>query len=193
LTCIVKCISEVFGDKILLSVQAHCTISFTHNLLAVANAGIKYKISLGKVPIGGRCRLHQSTSRLSGGGRGLETARALSGAGLGVSLGGTLNGSAGVLILLAGAVNGNLDGDLAALDLLAVHIGTGLLLHLLSGKGNKTEAAALAGLVTSLELADHELGNRTKSDLGRGRLVLSEDLKKLEKEVSGTLGNLSML
>lgn len=123
--------------------------------------------------------MHKSTSRLSGGGRGLEAARALSGAGLGVSLGSTLDGSAGVLVLLARAVNGNLDGDLAALDLLAVHIGTGLLLHLLSGKSNKTEATALARLVASLELADHELGDRTKSDLGRGRLVLSEDLKKL--------------
>jgi hypothetical protein len=192
-TCIVKCISEVFGDKILLSVQAHCTISFTHNLLAVANAGIKYKISLGKVPIGGRCRLHQSTSRLSGGGRGLEAARALSSAGLGVSLSGTLNGSAGVLVLLARAVDSDLDSNLAALDLLAVHIGTGLLLHLLGGKSNKTEATALAGLVASLELADHELGDRTKSDLGRGRLVLSEDLKKLKKYVSKTLGNSSML
>ena len=183
----------MFGDKILLSSQAHCTISFTHNLLAVANAGIKYKISLGKVPIGGRCRLHQSTNRLSGGGGGLEAARALSGAGLGISLGGTLDGSAGVLVLLAGAVNGNLDGDLAALNLLAVHIGTGLLLHLLGGKSNKTEATALAGLVASLELADHELGDRTKSDLGRGGLVLSEDLEKLQNKVSKSLGDTSVL
>jgi hypothetical protein len=119
------------------------------------------------------------TDRLSGGSRGLEAGRALSGAGLGVSLGSTLNGSAGVLVLLARAVNSDLDGDLTALDLLAVHIGTGLLLHLLSGKSNKTEAAALAGLVTSLELADHKLGDGTKSDLGGSRLVLSEDLKEL--------------
>jgi len=183
----------VFGEKILLSVQAHCTLSFTHNLLAVANAGIKYKISLGKVPIGGHCRLRKSANRLGGGSRGLEAGRALGGARLGVSLGGTLDGSARVLVLLARAVNSNLDSDLAALDLLAVHIGTGLLLHLLSGKRNKTEAAALAGLVASLELADHELGDRTKSDLGRGRLVLSEDFEKLDKRVSKCLGIRSSL
>jgi hypothetical protein len=153
-------------------------------LLAVANAGIKYKISLGKIPIGGHRRLHGSHNRLGGGGRGLEAGRALSGAGLGVSLGGTLDRSAGVLVLLARAVNSNLDSDLAALDLLAVHIGTGLLLHLLGGKSNKTEAAALAGFVASLELADHELRDRTKSDLGRGRLILSEDLEKLDTRVS---------
>jgi hypothetical protein len=119
-------------------------------------------------------------NRLSGGSRGLDAGRALGGAGS-VGLGGTIGERVGVLVLLARAVNSDLDGDLATLDLLAVHIGTGLLLHLLSGKSNKTEAAALAGLVTSLELADHEFGDGTESDLGGGRLVLSEDLEELER------------
>lgn len=157
--------------------------SFTHSLLAIANTGIKYKISFGNIPVGGRHRSHRLTYRLSGGSRGLKAGRALSGARLGVGLGGTLDGSAGVLVLLARAVNSNLDSDLAAFNLLAVHIGTGLLLHLLSGKSNKTEAAALARLVASLELADHELGNGTKSNLGGGRLVLSENLEKLENQL----------
>lgn len=131
------------------------------------------------MPVGVELRSHCFINRLSGGGRGLDAARALGGARLGVSLGGTLGGRVGVLVLLARAVNSNLDGDLAALDLLAVHIGTGLLLHLLSGKSNKTEAAALARLVAGLELADHELGDGTESNLGGGRLVLGEDLEEL--------------
>ena len=129
--------------------------------------------------VGAELRSHAFMNHSSGGGRGLDAARALGGA-RGVSLGGTLGGRVGVLVLLARAVNGNLDSDLTALDLLAVHIGTGLLLHLLGGKSNKTEAAALARLVAGLELTDHELGNRTESNLGGGRLVLGEDLEELE-------------
>jgi hypothetical protein len=119
-------------------------------------------------------------NRLSGGSRGFDAGRALGGAG-GLSLGGTVSGRVGVLVLLARAVNSDLDGNLATLDLLAVHIGTGLLLHLLSGKGNKTEATALARLVAGLELADHEFGDGTESNLGGGRLVLSEDLEELRE------------
>lgn len=124
------------------------------------------------------------TSHLSSGGRGLEAGRALGGARLGVGLGSTLDGRVRVLVLLAGAVDGDLDGDLAALDLLAVHSGAGLLLDLLSGEGDEAEATTLAGLVASLELADHELGDGTESNLGRSRVVLSEDLEELGGTVS---------
>jgi hypothetical protein len=133
------------------------------------------------VQVGAKLGSRTFVDRLSGGSRGLDAGRALGGARLGVSLGGTIGGRVGVLVLLARAVNSDLDGDLATLDLLAVHIGTGLLLHLLSGKSNKTEAAALARLVAGLELTDHEFGDGTESDLGGGRLVLSEDLEELER------------
>ena len=130
------------------------------------------------MPVGAELDSRTFVSRLSGGSRSLDAGRALGGA-RGISLGGAIGGRVGVLVLLARAVNSNLDSDLAALDLLAVHIGTGLLLHLLGGEGNKTEATALARLVAGLELTDHKLGDRTESDLGGGRLVLSEDLEEL--------------
>jgi hypothetical protein len=84
-----------------------------------------------------------------------------------------------VVILLAGGVNRDLNGDLTALDLLAVHLGASLLLKLLGTKGDETETTALAGLTASLELLDHETGNGAEGDLGLGGGVVLEDLKKL--------------
>lgn len=91
--------------------------------------------------------------------------RSFGSGGLAVSLGLTLDGSVGVFVLLSRAVNGDLDGDLTALDLLAVHVGASLLLELLRFESDETEATALAGLVASLELANHETRDGTESDL----------------------------
>ena len=135
------------------------------------------------MPVGAELDSRTFVNRLSGGSRSLDAGRALGGA-RGISLGGAIGGRVGVLVLLARGVNSDLDSDLAALDLLAVHIGTGLLLHLLGGEGNKTEATALARLVAGLKLTDHKLGDRTEGNLGGGRLVLSEDFEKLDIQVS---------
>jgi len=91
----------------------------------------------------------------------------------------TLEGIIWVLVLLARAVDCDLNSNLAAFDLLAVHIGAGLLLHLLGCKSDKAKTTALARLVACLELADHELWNWAKGDLGRGWVVVCKQLKKL--------------
>lgn len=83
------------------------------------------------------------------------------------------------LVLLAWAINRDLNGDLATLDFLAVHVGTCLLLQLLARERDEAEATALARLVASLQLANHELGNGTESDLGGGGRVVGEDLEQL--------------
>jgi hypothetical protein len=88
-------------------------------------------------------------------------------------------GGVGLLVSLVRAVDGDLDGDFASLNLLAVHLSNSLLLLLLRGQGDETEATALAGLTASLELLDHETGNGAKSDLGRRRLVGREELLQL--------------
>ncbi len=98
-------------------------------------------------------------------------------------------GAVGVLILggldiiigLVRAVDGNLDSDLTALDLLAVHLSHGLLLQLLRGQGDEAESAALAGLAASLELLDHEAGDGAQGDLGRQGLVGVEQLLELNE------------
>jgi hypothetical protein len=84
-----------------------------------------------------------------------------------------------VVILLAGGVDSDLDGDLTALNLLAVHLVASLLLELLGAESDETEATALAGLVAGLELLDHEAGDGAEGDLGGGGGVVLEDLKKL--------------
>jgi len=132
----------------------------------------------------GRARLSGSRYLSSGRGGGC---RGLDGL-LGCLVGGgslgdrslTLSGSTfrGV-VLLAGGVDRDLNGDLTALDLLAVHLGASLLLELFGTKGDETEATALAGLTASLELLDHETGDWAEGDLGLGGGVVLEDLEKL--------------
>jgi len=88
-------------------------------------------------------------------------------------------GGVGLLVSLVRAVDGNLDSDLATLNLLPVHLRDSLLLLLLVGKSNEAEATTLAGLSASLELLDHEARDRAESNLGRRWLVGSEELLKL--------------
>lgn len=129
----------------------------------------------------GMLRRRSSLSSNLGGSRGLRLLL------LGSTLGGTggrggllaFGGMLLVVVLLAGGVDGNLDGDLTALNLLAVHLSASLLLQFLGAESNKTEATALAGLATSLELLNHETGDGAEGDLGRGRGVVLEDLKEL--------------
>jgi hypothetical protein len=112
-----------------------------------------------------------------GGSRGLSSSLSVSSGGSLLALSGS--GLLVVIILLAGGVDGDLDGDLAALDLLTVHLGTSLLLKLLGAQGDETEATALARLAASLELLDHEAGNGAESDLGGARGVVLEDVEEL--------------
>ncbi len=106
-------------------------------------------------------------------GRGLSSSSLLVG---GLALGGV-----GLLIGLVRAVNSNLDSNLTALNLLAVHLADSLLLQRLSSQRDETKATALASLTTSLQLLDHEAGDGAQSNLGRGGLVGLEELDKLEK------------
>jgi hypothetical protein len=130
----------------------------------------------------------------SGGGR--SSLSRLGGSGSGSSLGASSRGglsSRGSLLLTVGsitlvlliglvrAVNGNLDGNLTALNLLSVHLSNSLLLELLGSQSDETETTTLAGLTTSLKLLDHESGNRSKSDLGGRGLISLEKLNKLSK------------
>jgi hypothetical protein len=129
-----------------------------------------------------------ANERVSSGCRNLSSGRS---GGLGGLLGGIGGGSVGgssglalggvhvVVVLLAGRVDRDLNGNLAALNLLAVHLGASLLLELLRAKGDESETTALAGLTTSLELLDHEAGDGAEGDLGLGGGVLLEDLEKL--------------
>lgn len=82
-------------------------------------------------------------------------------------------------ILLARAVNGDLDGDLAALDLLAVHFSNGLVL--LGGRSecDEAETATLASLAASLKLLDHEAGDRSERNLSGDGFVGSKKFLEL--------------
>jgi hypothetical protein len=133
-------------------------------------------------------RAFSSSRYLSGGGGGGGLSRGLNGLlrGLvgGSSLGeGSVTTLGGGIVLLAGGVDRDLNGDLTALDLLAVHLGASLLLELLRAKGDETEATALAGLTASLELLDHEARNGAEGDLGLSGRVVLEDLEELKKSV----------
>jgi len=90
-----------------------------------------------------------------------------------------VGGRVGSIILLTGGVDRDLNGDLTALNFLAVHLGASLLLELLRAEGNETETTALAGLTAGLELLDHEAGDGAEGDLGLSGGVVLEDLKKL--------------
>jgi len=95
--------------------------------------------------------------------------------------------SLGVDVLLAGTIDSDLDCDLTAVDLLAVHLTYGLLLQLLRSKRDKAEAATFARLVTSLKLLHHIAGDGTESDLGGGGAIGSEELLELDVCVSKVL------
>jgi len=70
------------------------------------------------------------------------------------------------IVLLAGAVNSNLDGNGAAINFLAVHLVDSLGLELLGGQVDETEAASLAALVAGLELFDHKARDWAQGNLG---------------------------
>lgn len=55
-----------------------------------------------------------------------------------------------------------------------------LLLQLFARESNEAEATALTRLIAGLKLADHELGDGAKSDLGAGGRIVGEDLEKLQ-------------
>jgi len=95
------------------------------------------------------------------------------------SVGGRSLRSLGVVFSLVRAVNSNLNGDLTTLNDFAVHLGNSLLLHLLRSQCDKSEATTLARLTASLELLDHEAGDRAQGDLGRDRLVILEQFLQL--------------
>ena len=111
--------------------------------------------------------------------------RALGGRRLGIGLGLTLDWGIWVLILLAWTVNRDLNGDLATLDLLAVHVVACLLLQLFTSECNEAEATALAWLVAGLELANHELGDWAESNLCGSWRVVGEDLEQLKNVLVG--------
>jgi hypothetical protein len=83
------------------------------------------------------------------------------------------------LISLVWAVDGDFDSDLTALDLLSVHFRDSLLLLLFGRESNETEATALTGFVTGLELLNHEARNWAKGDLGGGWFIASEEFLEL--------------
>lgn len=124
-------------------------------------------------------RVSGSSRNLSGGcgGRLGGLLRGIGGGGVGV--GGVALGGIDVVVLLAGRIDRDLNGDLAALNLLAVHLVASLLLELLGTESNETETTALAGLTASLQLLDHEAGDGAEGDLGLGGGVVLEDLKEL--------------
>jgi hypothetical protein len=111
--------------------------------------------------------------------RSVDVGGALGLAGLGLRLRLALNRRLGLLVLLARAVNRDLNGDLTSLDLLAVHLVASLLLQLLTRESDEAEPTTLAGLVARLQLADHVLRDGTEGDLGGGGRVLGEDLDEL--------------
>lgn len=127
-------------------------------------------------------------SRISGGGRrGLDGG----GGGLGsVGLGRGLAFLCDIVVGLVGAVDGDLDGNLTAVNLLAVHLGHSLLLKLLGSKGDKAETTSLAGLVAGLELLDHETGDGAEGDLGGNRFVCGKDLLELYPYASSQVRNM---
>lgn len=93
---------------------------------------------------------------------------------------GALCGGLGGIVLLAGGVDRDLNGDLTALNLLAIHLVASLLLKLLRAESDESETTALARLATSLELLDHEAGDGAEGDLGLGGGVVLKDLEELQ-------------
>lgn len=83
------------------------------------------------------------------------------------------------VVFLARAVNGDLDRNSAAVNLLAVHLADGLGLELLRSQVHETEAASLPALVAGLELLNHKTGDRAESHLGGNGLEVLEDVLEL--------------
>lgn len=95
-----------------------------------------------------------------------------------------LERSVWILVLLSWAINRDLNGDLASLDLFAVHVVARLLLELSASERHEAEPTSLAWLVAGLQLADHEFWNRAQGDLGGGWLVVGEDLEQLQSSLA---------
>lgn len=112
----------------------------------------------------------------SGGGRVLLGR----GVGLLVLVGGSID-----IVLLSGAVNGDLDRNGATVNVLAVHLADGLGLELLGSQVDESEATGLAALVASLQLLDHETGDGTEGNLGRNGRVVGEDFLELNRRNLG--------
>lgn len=89
----------------------------------------------------------------------------------------------GIYVFLARAIDGDLDSNLPAIDVFAVHIGDSLLLEFFRAKRNEAKSTTFARLVASLEFLNHEAGNWTKSDLRGGWLIGREELFELEWNV----------
>ena len=97
-------------------------------------------------------------------------------------VGGTIGAvlsSSFAIVFLPRAVDGDLDCNLTTLDVLAIHLLDGLVLHFLVLQSNEAKATAFAGFVASLELLDHESWDRTEGDLGRRWLIGSEEFFEL--------------
>lgn len=90
-----------------------------------------------------------------------------------------LVGSLVHVVLLSGAVNGDLDGNGTTINFLAVHFADSLGLELLSSQADEAEATGLAALVASLKLLDHETRDGAQGDLGRDGVVINKDLLQL--------------
>lgn len=82
-------------------------------------------------------------------------------------------------VFFSGAVDGNLDRDLATFDLLAIHLLDSLLLQLLRGESDETEASSLARFVACGELFDHETWDGAESNLSGTWLVGSKEVFEL--------------
>lgn len=81
--------------------------------------------------------------------------------------------------LLSWTIDGHLDGDFATLNIFAVHLRHGFLLLFLRCKRYKSETTTLSRLVACLELLDHEAGNGSKGDFGRGWFICREEFLEL--------------
>lgn len=123
-------------------------------------------------------------SRLGGRGSGGSSGSSRDNLLLTIDASALASGSVDIVISLIGAVDGNLDSDLATLDLLSVHLRNSLLLELLRGKSDEAEATSLASLTPSLKLLDHKSRNRSEGNLSGGRLVSLEKLNELLLYVS---------
>jgi hypothetical protein len=89
-------------------------------------------------------------------------------------------GSLRVDVLFARAIDGDLDSNLTAVDLLSIHLTDCFLLQLLGSERNESEATPLAGLVAGLKFLYHVTSDGTKGNLGRGGVVSGEEFLELQ-------------
>ena len=85
-------------------------------------------------------------------------------------------------VLFAGAIDGDLDGNLATFNLLTIHLTDSLLLQFLGAERDESKSTTLTGFATSLELLDHIALNWAKGDLGGSRAVSREKFLELHNE-----------